>query len=149
LEIGQAVVHQVVTHGAVQAQGVVEAAPARPFALFSADLTPAEKQQLTLLRQRLSKLSGFQRRVLGLLASHEGASMNVTQIAAWLYVQEKTVQSQPPQALVRIGLIERSKGARGAYRYASRLRQHLRQHFPRLDPELLAQHLLAELAERK
>lgn len=149
LDIQQAVMHQAVTHGTVQAPSVVEAAPVRAKALPSIDLIPAEKQQLTLLRPRLKKLSGFQRRVLCVLATQEGMVMNVTQIAAWPYVQEKTVQSQPPRALMRMGLIERSKGVRGTYRYTSRLRQYLCQHFPRLDTEQLAQQLLAELAEHQ
>jgi hypothetical protein len=144
LEIQQAVVHSVVATSGHQPALVVATEPTK--ALPAGELTPTEKQQLTLLRQRLKRLDGFQRRVLRVLAAHEGTVMDTAQLATWLYVQEKTVTSQPPLALVRLGLVARSKGRHGAYQYQSKLASYLRMHFPRLETEGLVQQLLAELA---
>jgi hypothetical protein len=145
LEIGQAVVHQVVASGATQTPNVVEAVPAPPQALPSADPFPAEPQ-LKLLRTRLARLDGIQQRVLQVLASQEGKKMDVAEIASWLYLQPSTIPSLKP--LKDLGVLEVSKGTRGRHLYASRLRQHLRDRFPRLDAEHLAQHLLARLPGR-
>jgi hypothetical protein len=146
LEIQQATVHQMVTPGASQASHIVEATPVRTVALPSADLTPAEKQQLTLLRSRIDHLESIHQRVLQVLASQEDTRMDVSTIASWLYLQPSSIPSLQP--LMKLGLIELSKGTRGRHLYASRLRKHLRDRFPRLDAEQLAQHVLAGLPGR-
>jgi hypothetical protein len=143
LEIGQAVVHRVIAPGVSQPPSVVEAAPATPQALPGADLAPVEPQ-LKLLRAKLARLDKNQQQALYVLATdQEGKHMSLAELASWLYLQPSSMPSLQP--LVDLGLIEVSKGSYGKHLYTSRLRQHLRNRFPRLDAEQLAQHILAGL----
>lgn len=139
LEIAHATVGRVTLPGRV-----VEAAPTALIAPTPREVLDApattpnsqEQRQLTQLTGRLKRLPSLHKRVLSLLANHEEQWLRPDTIATWLYLQEKTITSNPPLPLVKMGLVQRRKMGHG-FQYQSLLSAWLAQHLPRLDTERL------------
>lgn len=102
---------------------------------------PINEAKIRLLQKRLSQLSTHQQRVFRLLVEQE-APMTVDAIAAWLGVAKRTAQSYlPPDALFKIGLIQRSKSGK-AYVYRATLKEHCAKEFPGANQQELLRRVL-------
>lgn len=112
-------------------------------------LLPVEEKRLRRLIARLHDLPPYQRTLLQLLCEQEPTSMDATTIAAWLGLEVKTVQNQPPDTLRTLKVIERERGPRGAFLYRATLRGYVAAHFPRHQPDRIIPMIMEQMMEPK
>jgi Holliday junction resolvasome RuvABC ATP-dependent DNA helicase subunit len=118
-----------------------------PFPVSGAILGQAEQRKLETLVRRLQKLPRLQRSILRLLSEHEGTSMNVAMMAAWLSLKESTIRNYPPHDLLKMKLITRTRSSRN-YLYTSTLSAFLKREFPQTEPSLIIDLLFPKIYEK-
>lgn len=141
LEISQATVHQM-NMPALH----IQATPA-PRVVESTTITKAIEQAIPLneakftsLEKRLRQLPVLERDTLRVLVEQRNA-LTSAQIAAWLNKSESHMQHHPPQDLLKLGIIVRTKRGRG-YLYRAALAEYLKREFPDADVEGLQARLI-------
>jgi hypothetical protein len=103
------------------------------------EAAPLNERKFTSLANRIATLPKQQRLLLKLLTD-KNRLMNVREIAAWLNLEESTVNGHPPSDLLRLRLVERERHGDG-FHYRSVLHNYLRVEFPDIDVETLVQRL--------
>lgn len=144
LEIAQATVHSMTTHGKAVAAtpAVVESSLAtnKPRQPAQSIAAPLNESKFTSLKNRLNRISETEYRILLLLTEHR-QDMTTNEIAAWMNLAESTIRSNIPWSLMTMKLLSRTKIGRG-YSYRSLVREYLAKEFPGVDVERLVQRLL-------
>lgn len=102
--------------------------------------SPLNEAKFVALQRRLSQVPQLERDVLRVLVE-QGKGLSTQEIAAWLNRAESTIQNHPPHALLKLGLLTRSRGKRG-YVYRTTLVEYLRREFPGMDAEPLQSRLI-------
>jgi len=108
----------------------------------TSEALPLNERKFTVFARRIAALPKWKRAMLKLLTEKD-RSMNVQEIAAWLNLQESSINKNPPTDLVRSYLIERDRHADG-FHYRSRLRTYLQGQFPGIDVDMLVHRLFAQ-----
>ncbi len=102
---------------------------------------PLNEKKFTAYRSRFKQVAPRYRRLLQVLTEHN-REMSVSELAAWLQIEETTISKDPPLELVKLHMLARRRYNDG-YHYRSTLRQHLQEAFPYADIEALVQRLFA------
>lgn len=101
---------------------------------------PLNEAKFASLQKRLRQVPPLEREVLRVLVE-QGKSLTSQDIAAWLNRAESTIQNHPPQVLLKLGLVSRSREKRG-YVYHAKLAEYLRREFPGVDVQQLQSRLI-------
>lgn len=101
---------------------------------------PLNEAKFASLQKRLRQVPQLEREVLRVLVE-QGKSLTSQDIAAWLNRAESTIQNHPPQVLLKLGLVSRSREKRG-YVYHAKLAEYLRREFPGVDVQQLQSRLI-------
>ncbi len=141
MEIRQATVHSMTTHGKSAAPTVVESslASSNHRQPVQAIVAPFHEAKFISLKNRIERTGDTPYRMLFLLTEKE-QSLSTKELAAWLNLSESTILRADISALVKIRLLSRKKYSNGFY-YQSLIRDYLRKEFPGVDVERLVQQL--------
>lgn len=101
---------------------------------------PLNEAKFASLQRRLRQISQLEREVLRVLVE-QGKPLTTPDLAAWLNRAESTIRNHPPQVLLKLGLVARSREKSG-YVYHARLAEYLRREFPGGDIQHLQSRLI-------
>lgn len=116
----------------------------------SQGLPPAVSRHVERWVQRCAREPLLHRRVLAFLVDHAPGAYSCDQIALWTQCPPGLIEDEPPNDLLRVGLIERERRASGTL-YRSAVRSFVNREFGLFQPDIGAQglHLVARsLRER-
>jgi predicted transcriptional regulator len=141
LEISEASVKRMHMAGNPLTAPTEERSVATPFKTppKTIEAPPLNERKFSSLVKRIAPLPKLQRELFKLL-TEKNRLMNVQEIAAWLNVEESTVNKNPPSVLMRLRLVERERHDDG-FHYRSVLHDYLQVEFPGVDVETLVQRL--------
>jgi hypothetical protein len=101
---------------------------------------PLNEKKFASLQKRLQRAPQLERDMLRILVEQE-KPLTAQDVAAWLNKPESTIKNNPPHALLKLGIMTRSRGKHG-YIYRSVLAEYLRNEFPHVDVQQLQSRLV-------
>lgn len=123
----------------VATQRVVEATTATKAIELPA--VPLNETKLRSLQARLAQMPRLEQDILCVLVE-QNRSLTAQDIAAWLNKSESLIRSNPPTTLLKLRIVERSRGKHG-YLYRTN-QDYLRREFPGVDVHQLQHRLIAK-----
>jgi DNA-binding CsgD family transcriptional regulator/type II secretory pathway predicted ATPase ExeA len=146
LEIGEAIVQNmhipaIALHTTpVETSPVVESTTTAK--AIEQHVVPINEKKFAALQKRLQQTPQLERDILRVLVE-QGKGLSSQEIAAWLNRAESMIQNHPPRALLKLGILTRSRAKHG-YIYRSTLAEYLCREFPNADVKSLQSHLMPQ-----